>query len=159
MHLTRYTDYALRTLMYLALKGDGLATIQEIADRHGISNNHLMKVVYELGRAGYITTVRGKGGGLRLAKDPARINLGEVVRYTEPDMNIVECFGTGSTCRLTSACVLKTAFTKGLKAFLAELDKYTLADLVAPERELAALLALPSPRHARAAAGGARGRP
>jgi Rrf2 family nitric oxide-sensitive transcriptional repressor len=120
-----------------------------------------MKVVYELGRAGYIETVRGQNGGMRLAKDPVTINLGEVVRHTEPDMNLVECFGTGGTCRLTPSCVLRSAFQKGLAAFLAELDRYTLADLVAPEKELAALLSLsPAPAiAARSAPRGGRGRP
>lgn len=142
MRLTRYTDYAFRTLMYLALKDDELVTIQEIADRYDISNNHLMKVVHQLGRAGYIETLRGKGGGMRLAKKPSQIGVGEVVRHTEPDMDIVECFGTGDLCRLTPACVLKTALQKGVKAFLRELDQYTLADLIGPERALSGLLLL-----------------
>jgi Rrf2 family nitric oxide-sensitive transcriptional repressor len=147
MRLTRYTDYAFRTLMYLALKDGELATIQEIADRYDISNNHLMKVVHELGRAGYIETTRGKGGGLRLAKKPSQINVGEVVRRTEPDLDLVECFGSGGSCRLTPACVLKSAIQKGIAAFLRELDKYTLADLVGPERALVGLLELePAPR-------------
>lgn len=147
MRLTRYTDYAFRTLMYLALKDGELATIHEIADRYDISNNHLMKVVHELGRAGYIETTRGKGGGLRLAKKPSQINVGEVVRRTEPDLDLVECFGSGGSCRLTPACVLKSAIQKGIAAFLRELDKYTLADLVGPERALAGLLDMePAPR-------------
>ena len=92
MRLTVYTDYALRLLMYLALKEDGLATIAEIADRYRISRNHLMKVAYELGLAGYVETVRGRGGGLRLAKPPESIWLGDVVRHTEQDMVLVPCF-------------------------------------------------------------------
>jgi Rrf2 family nitric oxide-sensitive transcriptional repressor len=142
MRLTHYTDYAFRTLMYLALKPNELATIQEIAGRYDISNNHLMKVVHELGRAGYIETLRGKGGGIRLAKKPSQIGVGEVVRHTEPDMNLVDCFASGPSCRLTPTCVLKSALQQGLRAFLRELDKYTLADLIAPERALSNLLSL-----------------
>ena len=92
MRLTVYTDYALRMLMYLALKDDGLATIEEIAQSYGISKNHLMKVAHQLGVAGYVDTVRGRNGGLRLAKPAKAIGLGEVVRHTEPDMAIVMCF-------------------------------------------------------------------
>jgi Rrf2 family transcriptional regulator, nitric oxide-sensitive transcriptional repressor len=158
MRLTRYTDYAFRTLMYLALKKDELATIQEIADRYDISNNHLMKVVHQLGRAGYIETTRGKGGGIRLAKKPSQIGVGEVVRHTEPDLDLVECFGTGATCRLTPACVLKSALRKGIKAFLRELDHYTLADLIGPERALAGLLSLAPASRARPESGKARKR-
>jgi Rrf2 family transcriptional regulator, nitric oxide-sensitive transcriptional repressor len=149
MRLTRYTDYAFRTLMYLALKDGDLSTIEEIADRYHISNNHLMKVVHQLGLAGYIETTRGKGGGIRLAKKPSQINVGEVVRRTESDMDLVECFGGGGSCRLTPACVLKSALHKGLKAFLRELDQFTLADLIRPERTLAGLLALEPPPRAR----------
>jgi Rrf2 family nitric oxide-sensitive transcriptional repressor len=157
MRLTRYTDYAFRTLMYVALKGDELTTIQEIADRYGISNNHLMKVVHQLGRAGYIETLRGKGGGIRLAKKPSQIGVGEVVRHTEPDMDIVECFGTGSSCRLTPTCILKSALQKGVKAFLRELDHYTLADLIGPERALAGLLSLDGSPRTRSQAGSRKG--
>ena len=92
MRLTIYTDYSLRLLMYLALKEDGLATIAEVAKSYGVSKNHLMKVAYQLGVAGYIETIRGRSGGLRLAKSPNTIILGEVVRHTEPDMAIVTCF-------------------------------------------------------------------
>ena len=104
MRLTVYTDYALRVLMYLALKEDRLATIAEIAESYDISRNHLMKVAHQLGVAGYVETVRGRGGGLRLAKPIAAIGLGEVVRYTEPDMAIVSCFEPlGAPCAIRPA--------------------------------------------------------
>ena len=102
VRLTVYTDYALRVLMYLALKEDRLATIAEIAESYDISRNHLMKVAHQLGVAGYVETVRGRGGGLRLAKPIAAIGLGEVVRYTEPDMAIVSCFEP-----LDAPCVIR----------------------------------------------------
>jgi Rrf2 family transcriptional regulator, nitric oxide-sensitive transcriptional repressor len=141
MRLTVYTDYALRTLMYLALKEDQLATIAEIANSYGISKNHLMKVVYELGAAGYVETVRGRGGGLRLAKPVKSIGLGEVVRFTEPDMAIVSCFEPiNAPCAIHPGCVLKRALKKAADAFVAVLDGYTLDDLVRPRSKLAGLL-------------------
>ena len=141
MRLTVHTDYALRVLMYLALKEDRLATIGEIAKSYGISKNHLMKVVYELGVAGYVETVRGRGGGLRLAKPVKSIGLGGVVRYTEPDMAIVSCFEpVNAPCTIHPGCVLKRALKKAADAFVEVLDSYTLDDLVRPRGKLAALL-------------------
>ena len=141
MRLTVHTDYALRVLMYLALKEDRLATIAEIATSYGISKNHLMKVVYELGVAGYVETVRGRGGGLRLAKPVKSIGLGEVVRYTEPDMAIVSCFEpVNAPCTIHPGCVLKRALKKAADAFIEVLDGYTLDDLVRPRSKLAGLL-------------------
>src|ERR1700686_961967 len=108
MRLTLYSDYALRVLMYVAVKEDGLATIDEIAKSYSISRNHLMKVVHQLGVAGYIETVRGRGGGLRLAKPGEAIGLAEVVRYTEPDMAIASCFKPVDTpCAIRQCCVLR----------------------------------------------------
>ena len=107
MRLTVYTDYSLRLLMYLALKDDGLATIEEIAKSYGISKNHLMKVAHQLGVAGYVETVRGRHGGLRLAKPAKAIGLGEVVRHTEPDMAIVMCFEPST--RIARSAVLRVA--------------------------------------------------
>ena len=98
MRLTVYTDYSLRLLMYLALKDDGLATIAEVAKGYDISKTHLMKVAHQLGVAGYVTTVRGRQGGLRLAKPLDAIGLGEVVRHTEPDMALVPCFRPDGGC-------------------------------------------------------------
>lgn len=132
MRLTVYTDYALRMLMYLAAKQDGLATIAEIAESYKISKNHMMKVVHQLGVAGYVDTVRGRGGGLRLARPAADINLGEVVRTTESDMTIVPCFDPlNLDCPLRGACVLRSALAHARDAFIAVLDEYTLADLAA----------------------------
>ncbi|HYC01895.1 MAG TPA: Rrf2 family transcriptional regulator [Azospirillaceae bacterium] len=148
MHLSSYSDYALRTLIFLALKGEGLATVAEISAAYGISKNHLMKIVHQLGQGGYVETVRGRGGGLRLARAPEAIRVGEVVRFTEQDMCIVECFGADAGpggCRLAPSCVLKSALNEALRAFLGVLDEYTLADLVRPRRSLGALLALPAP--------------
>ncbi len=131
MRLTVYTDYALRLLMYLAVHPDLKPTIGEIAASYGISRNHLMKVAYELGASGYIQTVRGKGGGLRLARSAEGIVLGEVVRRTEPDMALVPCFDpVKAACALTPACKLRGALGQAQAAFLAVLDSYTLADLV-----------------------------
>jgi Rrf2 family nitric oxide-sensitive transcriptional repressor len=144
MRLSSYSDYALRILIYLAVQPDKLPTIAEIADRYGISKNHLMKVAHQLGVGGYIETVRGRGGGLRLGKQPEQIRLGEVVRFTEQDLAIVECMGTGNECLLTPSCVLKGVLGEALQAFLAVLDEYTLADIIRQKRSLTALLGLSS---------------
>jgi Rrf2 family nitric oxide-sensitive transcriptional repressor len=144
MRLTVYTDYALRVLMYLALKPDGLATIAEIAESYGISKNHLMKVTHQLGVAGYVETVRGRTGGLRLAKSVEAIAIGEVVRYTEPDMAIVTCFKPiDAPCVIRPCCVLRRALEKARAAFIGVLDDYTLGDLVQPRGRLAGLLGIP----------------
>jgi Rrf2 family nitric oxide-sensitive transcriptional repressor len=148
MRLTVYTDYALRVLMYVALHPERLPTIGEIASSYGISRNHLMKVVYELGLASYVVTVRGKNGGLRLARAPQDIVLGEVVRRTEPDMALVPCFEpTRAPCAITPACILRRALHEARSAFLEVLDGYTLADLVKNRTMLSALLEqeLPAP--------------
>lgn len=140
MQLTQYTDYALRTLLYLAVTNEN-ATITEIAERYNISRNHLVKVVHNLGKLGYITTVRGRQGGLRLTRPPESINLGEVVRRTEPNFHLVECFDrVNDQCILTPGCQLKGILAKAFKAFLAVLDEYTLADLISNRKELERLL-------------------
>ena len=142
MRLTVYTDYALRLLMYLAVKDDGLATIAEVAESYGISKNHLMKVAHQLGVAGYVGTVRGRGGGLRLAKPIDAINLGDVVRHTEPDMALVPCFAPDSaSCAIFSGCALRGALSGARDAFLSALDGHTLADLVRSRAPLRRLLA------------------
>ena len=130
MHITRYTDYSLRVLIYLAAEGDRLATIQEIADSYDISKNHLMKVVHQLNKKGYIETIRGKKGGMRLNMKPEDINIGILIRETEQDLSIVECFSGKNECRITPVCGLKSMFGEALKAFLDVLDQYTLADVV-----------------------------
>lgn len=145
MRLTTFTDYCLRALTFVALKGDEPTTIDEIAQRYGISRNHLVKVVFRLGQLGYLQTSRGKGGGIRLAGDPAKLSLGKLVRQTEQDCALVECFeARDCRCVIEPDCVLKTALRAALDAFFAVLDDYTLADLVKPRRNLARLLALPA---------------
>ena len=141
MRLTVYSDYSLRLLMYAAATRDGLVTIQEVADAYGISKNHLMKVAFELGREGYLETVRGRGGGLRLARAPDKIRLGDVVRTMEQDFSIVECFDAETNkCAITGPCRLRGALSRALKAFFSVLDEYTLADLAAPNPLLERLL-------------------
>lgn len=131
MRLTTFSDYAFRVLIYLGAAPQRLATIADIAGAYGVSENHLMKVVHQLARLGYIETVRGKGGGMRLARPAAKINVGEVLRATEDGFALVECMGEGeSDCRIVSACALKSALGEAVGAFLAVLDGYTLADLV-----------------------------
>lgn len=145
MRLTVYSDYALRLLMYLAVKDGGLATIAEIAEAYGISKNHLMKVAHELGVAGYVETVRGRGGGLRLARPGDAITLGDVVRHTEPDMALVPCFApVEEDCAIARCCVLRKALHQADDAFLDVLDGYTLADLARPRSALQSLLAIPA---------------
>lgn len=130
MHITRYTDYSMRVLIYLSVQGDRLTTIQEIADSYEISKNHLMKVVHQLNKMGYIETVRGKKGGMRLLMAPTDINVGVLVRETEQDLNMVECFSSKNACKITPVCGMKPMFEEALAAFLTVLDKYTLADII-----------------------------
>lgn len=132
MRLTLHTDYALRLLMLLALEPEALHTIEEIASRYDISRNHLMKVTQTLAGAGFVDSLRGRGGGLRLAKPAGEIILGDVVRATEDGFNLVECFDRKSnTCVVAPVCGLRGPLEEALLAFLAALDGYSLADLVA----------------------------
>ncbi len=152
MRITRYTDYSLRVLIYVALQQDRLCTIREIAEAYDISRNHLMKVVHELNLMGYLETVRGKHGGLRLGLPAQRINIGALVRDTEQDLALVECFDDDNRCVITPACRLKNVLSDALKAFFAVLDQYTLADLL-PEnkrRPLLRLLQIDTPTRASA---------
>jgi Rrf2 family nitric oxide-sensitive transcriptional repressor len=121
-------------LIYLALEPERLATIEEIARRYGISRAHLTKVVHQLGLRGYVETLRGRRGGLRLARRPEAIRVGSVVRESEESLALVECFEAGSECAIEPACALRGALHEALDAFLAVLDHYTLADLVARRR-------------------------
>jgi Rrf2 family nitric oxide-sensitive transcriptional repressor len=130
MRLTNFTDYALRVLMYAAMRGEQLITIEETAQRYGVSRAHLMKVANVLTRRGYLTAVRGRSGGLRLGRPAEEIGLGDVIRATEPDLNLVECFGTGNRCVITPSCRLRGVLGEALQAFVSTLDRYTLADLV-----------------------------
>jgi Rrf2 family transcriptional regulator, nitric oxide-sensitive transcriptional repressor len=140
MRLTFSTDYALRLLMLVGLETEHLVTIEEVADRFGISKNHLMKVAYQLGQAGYLETVRGRNGGLRLGKAPSQIVVGEVVRRMEPDFAVVECRNPAGYCRITPSCVLRSAMREAVQAFLGKLDQYTLEDLLRPKSKLRHLL-------------------
>jgi Rrf2 family nitric oxide-sensitive transcriptional repressor len=134
MRLTSFTDYSLRTLLYLAANRDRLVTIQDIADLHVISKNHLMKVVYQLGLAGLVETVRGRNGGLRLGKEPKDINIGALVRTTETDFFMAECFDRATdTCPLTPNSKLKHTLNDATQAFLHVLDQQTLADMLPPD--------------------------
>ncbi len=126
MRLTRYTDYALRVLMHLATHPDRPASIGLIAKAYGISQNHLMKVVHDLGKEGFVATTRGRGGGLRLARPAGEIIVGDVVRHTEDGFQLVDC----DTCVIASACGLRLALAEAVAAFLRVLDGKTLADLV-----------------------------
>src|SRR3546814_6268928 len=122
--------------MYLGLKGEARATIKEISDCYGISKNHLMKIVQDLSHEGILETVRGKSGGISLARPPEEICIGDIVRRTEPNFRIVECFGAGPpSCRLHGSCILTSAVGEALEAFLEVLDGYTLADLIRSKRK------------------------
>jgi len=143
MQLTAYTDYALRVLIYLAVHEERWVTITEMAIVYGISKNHLMKIVHQLGQQGFIETLRGRHGGLRLAHPPDHLYLGEVVRQTEPHFHIVECFHSPTNrCPVTPGCRLASALGEARDAFLAVLDRYTLADIIQEKQALAQLLKL-----------------
>jgi Rrf2 family nitric oxide-sensitive transcriptional repressor len=143
MRLTAFADYSLRTLIYVGAKGDDLSTIDDIANAYGISRNHLMKVVHRLAQLGYIDTMRGRDGGMRLARDPAEINIGALIRDVEESLALVECLqGKPGQCCIEPACALKGIFSDALGAFLGVLDRYTLADLLKPRRRLKTLLAM-----------------
>ena len=142
MRLTDYTDYTLRVLMYCALHPERTVTIAELAESHAVSKNHLMKIVNDLARQGLLQTTRGRGGGLRLLKRAADIRIGVVVRQTETDFRLVECFDAShNTCTLIAHCQLKQVFRKALQSYLAELDKVTLADITRPVRSATQVLA------------------
>lgn len=127
MQLTRYTDYSLRVLMYLAVHTERLATIGEISSAYGISRNHLVKVVHELGSLGFVRTQRGKQGGMELARPAADINIGDVVRHTEKTLTIINC--KEPPCPIRTACDLRSVLSEACDAFLAVLERYTLQDL------------------------------
>ncbi|MBN8956925.1 MAG: Rrf2 family transcriptional regulator [Rhizobiales bacterium] len=130
MRLTDFSDFSLRILMYAAARGDRLITIEETAAVYGISRAHLMKVANQLTRAGYLKAVRGRSGGLMLAKRPEKIRLGSVLRDTEPDFALVECFASDNKCLISPRCRLRGALNEALSAFTSTLDRYTLADLM-----------------------------
>ncbi|WP_197338457.1 RrF2 family transcriptional regulator [Ralstonia solanacearum] len=151
MRLTDYTDYSLRTLIYVAVHPDTLVTIQQIADAFGIPKNHLIKIVQGLGQDGFLHTVRGRAGGITLGRPAADINIGDVVRATEPDFSLVECFhGADNHCIITRVCGLRGVLAAALQAYFEVLDTYTLQDLIdkpaALNRVLAEGVAVPMPR-------------
>jgi Rrf2 family nitric oxide-sensitive transcriptional repressor len=138
MRLTSYTDYALRTLMYLALNRGRLATIGDIAEVHNIAKNHLTKVVHQLGTLGFVETVRGRSGGLRLGREPRDIVIGDVVRHTETDFYMAACFDESSSgCLYSAGCEMRGALARATKAFLDVLDGITLEDMVARDPQAA----------------------
>ena len=130
MHLTQYTDFALRALIALAVSPDERSTVSQISSAYGISRHHLVKVAGRLAELGYIESTRGKGGGLRLAMAAHEIVLGEVIRHTESDFNLVECFASNASCRIQGACCLNSILDQAVKALFQVLDRYTLADLL-----------------------------
>lgn len=131
MRLTAYTNYALRTLMFCALHPNQLVRIQDVSDAYGISRAHLLKAARQLRQLGYLENIRGRSGGVRLGMPKEKIIVGDIVRHTEGDLDLVECFNADTnTCPLIGVCKLSILFQTGLAAFLAELDKVTLADLV-----------------------------
>ncbi len=133
MRLSDYSDYTLRVLMYCATNPDRLVTIAELADRHQVSKNHLMKIVNDLARQGVLETTRGRGGGVRLLKAPSAIRVGDVLRVAETDFRLVECFDASTdTCTLTPTCRLKMVLRNALAAYFVELDSVTLADIAKP---------------------------
>jgi Rrf2 family nitric oxide-sensitive transcriptional repressor len=130
MRLTSYTDYALRTLMYLAMNRDKLVTIGDIADAHKIAKNHLTKVVHQLGTLGFVETIRGRSGGLRLNREPRDITVGEVVRHTETDFYMASCFDASTApCLYAAGCEMRGALAQATAAFLAVLDNVTLEQM------------------------------
>ncbi|GCE83444.1 Rrf2 family transcriptional regulator [Komagataeibacter diospyri] len=141
MRLTLHTDYALRTLIYLGIHTDRLTSIREVAQAYGISENHLVKIIHKLGQAGFVETIRGRNGGLKLGRPAASIVLGDVVRHTEEDMALVACMhpvdeGGRSSCILADACRLRGVLAEALGSFIAVMDNYTLADVITDqERE------------------------
>ena len=140
MHLTAFTDYAFRVLIYLALDPERRSTIYDIAESYDVSKNHLMKVANQLTRAGLVTASRGPGGGLMLAKSPDEITVGEVVRLAEDNFDIVECFGSDGQCTITPACTLRSVLGESLEAFFGVLDGYSLRHLVKNKTHLERLL-------------------
>lgn len=142
MHLTRYTDYALRTLLYLGRQSDRLCSIAEVASAYGISQNHLMKVVSDLVGGGYLESVRGRNGGIRLGRPANELNIGALVRHTEDDLDLVDC----GSCIIGPACGLTGLLDEALQAFLAVLDRYTLADVLARQGDFMFLLNPAEPR-------------
>ena len=156
MQLTSFSVYALRMLMYTHAAGGRLVTIEEIASAYGISRTHLMKVANTLTRAGFLTAIRGRTGGLKLGKPARDIRLGDVVRVTEPDFALVECFATRCECVIGGCCRLPAVLRRALAAFLAELDRHTLASIALRPKDVGNIFALDDRRATAAYASRAR---
>ncbi|EAR08076.1 RrF2 family transcriptional regulator [Reinekea blandensis] len=146
MNITRFTDYALRVLVYLNVDTEHPARIQDVAESYDISKNHLMKVVQVLNAQGYVKATRGRNGGIALSRPASEINIGELVRYFEEGSKLVECFGADNQCVITPACQIKQMFTGAMEQFFCHLDQFTLADMTVPSQQklLAELLHLPT---------------
>lgn len=139
MRLTSYTNFAMRSLQLAALKAPDLIRVDDVVRIHGLSRPHIVKIVHELGQAGYISTLRGRGGGFRLARPAEEIIVGDVVRLTEGPMDLVECFNPASnTCPLIGICKLSRALQDATRAFMAVLDDLTLADIASNRSDLLA---------------------
>lgn len=148
MQLSKFSDYALRVLIYLGSSPDQTATIHGIATRYGISHEHLRKVVHRLSQSGWIESRRGRGGGLHLVANPAAVRIGAVIRDTEENMHLVECFdSTSNTCRIAGVCRLQGMLGEALEAFLTVLDGYTLADITSGHAGLSAMLGFTQQPH------------
>lgn len=147
MRLTLFTDYSLRTLMYLLQHPDRVCTAREIAEKYNISLNHIVKVVHKLSQLGFIDSMKGKNGGIKLSREPEKINLWHLIKGLEPDFTLVECFNSNdNTCLVVSACGLKSIFHEAALAFANTLEKYSLADAVAKPQLFAELLIAEKPK-------------
>ncbi len=146
MHLSTFTDYALRVLIYAAARAPEQVSLTELAEAYGISRNHLIQVVRKLGHLDYLHTARGRGGGIRLGKPAEDITIAEIVKVTEPGFDMAECFKKegGNRCRLTPVCTLRGVLSEATQAFLDTLEQTTLADIVADRRRVLAALKTPS---------------
>lgn len=140
MKLTNFCDYSLRVLIFLGIKNEK-SSISEISEAYGISRNHIVKVVHNLAKLGYIQSIQGKNGGIRLALPPEDINLGKIVEQVEPDFNLVECFGDREDkCCISPACRLKGLFRQAQRAFLDSLENYSLSDIIKNKSSLLSLV-------------------
>lgn len=143
MQLSTFSDYSMRVMMFLGLQHGQLSTISDIAKAYAISENHLMKVVHHLAQHGYVETVRGKGGGLRLVRDPATVNVGELLRVSENNTGLLPCLNSGSDCCIQISCKLMGILSEAQTALFDVLNKYTLADLLKEEDSLSRILIYP----------------
>jgi Rrf2 family transcriptional regulator, nitric oxide-sensitive transcriptional repressor len=142
MHLSTFTDYSLRVLIYAAARAPDQVSLTELAEAYGISRNHLIQVVRKLGHLGYLENTRGRGGGIRLGKDPAKVRISDIVKLTEPGFEMAECFkkGIANRCRLTPVCALRGVLAEATQAFLDTLGQHTLGDIVANRPQVLAAL-------------------